>query len=150
MDDETQSKIFEPFFTTKKRGEGTGLGLSTVYGIVTQVGGTIEVDSRPGMGARFDVVLPLSEGRPVALDSTQELQPKEPRTETVLLVEDSIGFRALMADMLGDDGYAVLVAHDADDALRIARQHPGEIHVLLTDIVMPHIKGPELAQLVLK
>ncbi len=150
MDDETQSKIFEPFFTTKKRGEGTGLGLSTVYGIVTQVGGTIEIDSRPGMGARFDVLLPMSEGGPVAWDTAQEIRPKEPRTETVLLVEDSIGFRALMADMLGDDGYTVLVAHDADDALRIAHQHPGEIHVLLTDVVMPHIKGPELAQLVLK
>jgi len=150
MDEQTQSKIFEPFFTTKKHGEGTGLGLSTVYGIVTQVGGTIEIDSQLGMGARFDVVLPLTEGDTLASERGQDLQPREPRTETVLLVEDSIGFRALMADLLGDDGYTVLVAHDANDALRIARQHPGEIHVLLTDVVMPHIKGPELAKLVLK
>ena len=150
MDEETQSKIFEPFFTTKKHGEGTGLGLSTVYGIVTQLNGTIEVDSQVGAGARFDVVLPLTEGDIVASDVGQDLHPKQPHTETVLLVEDSIGFRALMADLLGDDGYTVLVAHDANDALRIARQHPGEIHVLLTDVVMPHLKGPELAKLVVK
>jgi signal transduction histidine kinase len=146
MDERTQSKIFEPFFTTKRGGEGTGLGLSTVYGIVAQAGGSVGVESEPGKGSRFVVELPIAEGDR-SLDSEGAVfVAVERRTETVLLVEDRIGFRALMANLLTDEGYTVLVAHDTADALRIAEQHPGPIHVLLSDVVMPSMKGPELAE----
>jgi two-component system cell cycle sensor histidine kinase/response regulator CckA len=148
MSADMQSKIFEPFFTTKDGGGGTGLGLSTVYGIVSQAGGNITVTSEIGKGARFDVVLPLVEGGADESPTRHSSAPHERRTETVLLVEDRIGFRALMASLLADDGYTVLVAHDTDDALRIAKQHPETIHVLVTDVVMPGMKGPELARLV--
>lgn len=148
MDAATRSRIFEPFFTTKQGGEGTGLGLSTVYGIVTQSGGTISVDSEPNLGSEFHIVLPRAEGE---LDATpgqhNDLQSlTRSRGETILLVEDRIGFRALMANLLGDTGYKVLVAHDTDDALRIAEQHPTKIHALVTDVVMPRLNGRELAQ----
>ncbi len=147
MDGATRSRIFEPFFTTKRGGEGTGLGLSTVYGIVTQCGGTISVDSEPNLGSEFHIVLPHSAGEVDGgldfLDDVPSLTRS--RGETILLVEDRIGFRALMANLLGDSGYKVLVAHDTDDALRIASQHPNKIHALITDVVMPKLNGHELA-----
>jgi signal transduction histidine kinase len=147
MDPVTRSRIFEPFFTTKEGGEGTGLGLSTVYGIVTQAGGSITVDSEPHLGTEFHIVLPKAEGVPEdspMLDAQRSLTRS--RGETVLLVEDRVGFRALVANLLGDSGYKVLVAHDTDDALRIAEQHPTKIHLLLTDVVMPRVSGRVLAE----
>jgi len=141
MSDETQSMIFEPFFSTKEGAEATGLGLSTVYGIVTQMGGTIRVDSAPGLGTRFDITIPLVEGPVADLgDGESALVVREP-FETVLLVEDSISLRALVAESLSEEGYEVLVAHDSQDALRIARQHPHRIHALVADVVMPELGG---------
>ena len=151
MDPVTRARIFEPFFTTKEGGEGTGLGLSTVYGIVTQAGGSISVESEPDLGTQFNIVLPLAEGEPEGMSLMHDAQSlTRSRGETVLLVEDRVGFRALVANLLGDSGYKVLVAHDTDDAIRIAEQHPTKIHVLLTDIVMPRINGRELATAVRK
>ncbi|MCA9620384.1 MAG: response regulator [Myxococcales bacterium] len=151
MDEATQAKIFEPFFTTKESTEGTGLGLSTVYGIVAQVGGSIRVDSAPGCGARFEILLPLADGDADPTTGRPPSGPRpEPRHETVLLVEDRISLRALLAESLDDDGYEVLVAHDAEDALRLAKQHPGRIHVLATDVMMPGISGEELASAVIQ
>jgi two-component system cell cycle sensor histidine kinase/response regulator CckA len=153
MSEETRSKIFEPFFSAKPGGEGTGLGLSTVYGIVTQAGGTISVDSAVSFGARFDIVWPLAEGDGEVDAPAPESQPPSlrpgVRVETVLLAEDRIGFRALMANLLGDSGYDVLVAHDTGDAMRIAKNHPSQIHVLVTDVIMPAMNGRELAERVL-
>jgi two-component system, cell cycle sensor histidine kinase and response regulator CckA len=149
MDEQTQSKIFEPFFTTKRGGEGTGLGLSTVYGIVAQAGGNVGVESAKGQGTRFIVELPLAEGDPAVHSDPAVPVIPERHNETVLLVEDRIGFRALIANLLTDEGYTVLVAHDTADALRISDQHPGEIHVLVTDVVMPGMKGPQLAELIM-
>ncbi len=150
MDDSTQSKIFEPFFSTKEGGEGTGLGLSTVYGIVTRAGGTISVDSMPLLGACFDIVFPLADAGGEVSGAGQLVSHGRPRGETVLLVEDRIGFRAVMANLLNDAGYDVLVAHDTGDAVRIAQQHPGRIHVLLTDMIMPGMNGRELAERILQ
>ena len=156
MDDETLSKIYEPFFSTKDERNATGLGLSTVYGIVSRAGGAIAVDSAPDLGARFDIVLPLAQG-PARTTPTGETvgDPRRPnseipRSETILLVEDRIGLRALIANLLGESGYQVLVAHDTGDALRIAQNHPRAIHCLLTDVIMPGINGGELAEKVLE
>jgi len=154
MDEETQSKIFEPFFSTKEDGEGTGLGLSTVYGIVTQFGGTVTVQSAPAQGARFDIVLPIAEEptsiRGAALTEHNEKPLESPgegtSQRTALLVEEQVGFRALMASLLGDLGYAVLVANDGGDALRIAQRHPHDIDVLVTDSTMPGMSARELVR----
>ncbi len=146
MDAVTRARIFEPFFTTKRGGEGTGLGLSTVYGIVTQASGSVTVDSEPDLGTQFHIVLPRAEGdaeQSAMLNDVQSLTRS--LGETVLLVEDRIGFRALMANLLGDSGYKVLVAHDTADALRIAEHHPSKIHVLVSDIEMPRMNGRDLA-----
>jgi signal transduction histidine kinase/ActR/RegA family two-component response regulator len=148
MDEETQSKIFEPFFSTKEGAEGTGLGLSTVYGIVTHAGGTIAVDSAPSFGTRFDILWPLADesAEPTSAPAPSSRPPGARRpSETVLLVEDRIGLRALVANLLSDAGYHVLVAHDTGDALRIGMSHPATIHALVTDVVMPDLGGRELA-----
>ena len=149
MDEATRSQVFDPFFTTKPHSGGTGLGLSTVYGIVTQCGGTITVESSPGAGTRFDILLPAAGGEPQSSHPPRAPSRPAERGQTVLLVEDRIALRALLAQMLEDDGYHVLVAHDPDDAVRLARQHPGEIHLLLTDVVMPVMRGREVAEQVL-
>jgi len=140
MDEVTQAGIF----TTPTGSEALGLGLSVVSSIVTQSGGTLAVHSAPGEGARFDVTLPLCEcdrSAPPRLSLV-----RTGRNETVLLAEDRVAFRAAVAEILADRGYRALVAHDPFDALRIAEQHPEEIHVLLTDVAMPGMDGPELAQ----
>ena len=147
MDAATRSRIFEPFFTTKERGKGTGLGLSTVFGIVKQSGGTIWVYSEPGKGATFRVYLPRVDAPPVRaeLDVTDARQG--PRSaETILLVEDEEQLRAVAARILERAGYHVLTARDADEAMRVCRDHPGRIHLLLTDLVMPGWSGRQLAE----
>ncbi|HNX97305.1 MAG TPA: ATP-binding protein, partial [Candidatus Aminicenantes bacterium] len=146
MDRETQARIFEPFFTTKRAGEGTGLGLATVYGIVKQNNGFIEVNSEPGRGTAFRLFLPRStaEGPRIRdqLESTQALGG----TETVLIVEDEDAMLGLSQGMLEKLGYHVLAARETEQALRLAAAHDGPIDLLLTDVVMPGMNGLELAE----
>jgi PAS domain S-box-containing protein len=146
IDAETKAHLFEPFFTTKPIGKGTGLGLSTVYGIVKQSGGTIEVDSVPGEGSTFKVYLPIVE-QPIS----PRKAPKIPSTvvggsETVLLAEDQASIRNVLYEFLESKGYNVLEAQNGSQALEIARHYPGSIDVLVTDVIMPQIRGLELAK----
>jgi len=146
MDPETQSHIFEPFFTTKELGRGTGIGLATVYGIVKQTGGWIWVYSEVGKGTTFKIHLPrVDEADEVVGESKAPVGVRR-GSETVLVVEDNDSLRQLTCEFLVGAGYAVLAAQDGAEAIRIAGGHSGEIHLLLTDIVMPGINGHELAQ----
>ena len=147
IDPEIQSQIFEPFFTTKDRDKGTGLGLATVYGIVKQSGGYIAVDSEKGKGASFSVYLPRLE-QPVTEATVPFIAaPVNTRgTETILLVEDADPLRKLAEMFLKESGYRILSAPDGQQALQIARQHFGPIHLLLTDVVMPGMNGRVLGE----
>jgi len=144
MDKQTQARIFEPFFTTKEQGKGTGLGLATVYGIVRQNNGFITVHSEPGQGTTFRLYLL----RHTATEAEVEVEPETARvvtgTETVLLVEDEAPLLRLASRLLRALGYTALVAENADEALRLAAEHPGEIHLLLTDVVMQGMSGRDL------
>jgi CheY-like chemotaxis protein len=146
MDLKTQARIYEPFFTTKGPGKGTGLGLSTAYGIVKQSGGSISVQSEPGQGATFRIRLPRVEGAPQAHGAEKPSSDIPRGSETVLLVEDAEPFREVVRQFLQQGGYNVLAAGDGTAALAAARYHPGPIHILLTDVVMPGLSGPQLAQ----
>ena len=149
MEAETQRHIFEPFFTTKEHGKGTGLGLATVYGIVKQNGGDVWVKSEPGRGARFEIYLPVV--HEVVQPEAPPAAPHEraPGSETVLLVEDEKAVRDLARRVLEGRGYAVLVGADADQALELSRRHQGPIDILVTDVVMPGLSGPRLADVLL-
>ncbi len=142
MDAETRRRIFEPFFTTKPLGRGTGLGLSTVYGIVDQSGGRIEVTSEVEAGSTFQIDLPRVD-RPVDGVAATVLAPTG--TETVLVVEDQPDVRRVTSRMLRSAGYRVLEAGGADEALAVAAAHGGPLHLLVTDVVMPGTSGPTLA-----
>jgi signal transduction histidine kinase len=147
MDPETQLHIFEPFFTTKEKGRGTGLGLATTYGIVKQSNGYIAVESSPGMGTTFRIFLPRVEeladtGRPSAGDADGEIPLG---SETVLVVEDEEPLRLLAREFLEKSGYRVLDAGNGPAALEISRNYPGPIHLLLSDVIMPGMSGPDLA-----
>ena len=146
MDAKTQARIFEPFFTTKGPFKGTGLGLSTAYGIVKQSGGSISVHSEPGHGATFNIYLPRVEGapRPLIVENASEEIPGG--SETVLLVEDFEPLRKIARQFLLQGGYTVLAAADGTAALAASRNHPGPIHLLLTDVAMPGLSGPQLAR----
>ncbi len=143
--EEVLARLFEPFFTTKEFGKGTGLGLATVYGIVRACGGAIDVESRPGAGSTFRIYLPASDEPPAAKGRVAH-PPEDGRGETILLVEDEDPVRTLLRRILVDHGYRVLEARDGADGLRRSLEHGGEIHLLLTDMVMPEMTGPELAQ----
>jgi len=145
MDAEIMIHLFEPFYTSKATGKGTGLGLSTVYGIVKQSGGEIVVESEPGSGATFHIYLPRIVG---VLDTAHPagIQPTvRAGTETILLVEDEPGVRQLVREMLHRLGYTILEAGGGAEALRIFDQHRGVIDLLLTDVIMPHMSGRDLA-----
>jgi nitrogen-specific signal transduction histidine kinase/CheY-like chemotaxis protein len=146
MPPEVQARVFEPFFTTKPRGIGTGLGLSTVYGIVKQSGGDISVYSEPGRGATFKVYLPRVDGPVGARPALVGPDVPVSGSETILLVEDNRGLRELARKVLERLGYAVLDAADADQALHLSEQHAGPIHLLLTDVVMPGMSGVALVE----
>ncbi|MDP6453193.1 MAG: ATP-binding protein [SAR202 cluster bacterium] len=146
MTEEVQDHIFEPFFTTKGVGEGTGLGLSTCYGIVTQSGGHITVDSQPGEGTSFKIYLPRVEEKPITDSRLDEKRSWPTGNETILLVEDEPLVRSLMVEVLESQGYNILQASNGAEAVRIAGSQPQEpIDLLLTDIVMPLMGGTELA-----
>jgi two-component system, cell cycle sensor histidine kinase and response regulator CckA len=147
MDAGVQAHLFEPFFTTKAPGKGTGLGLATVYGIVKQHGGAIYVDSVVGKGTTFSIYLPRATGR-LGVWSATAPTPERGR-ETILLVEDEAAVRDLAAEILLEYGYTVLTAVP-DGALTLVARHPGDIHLLLTDVIMPQISGPVLAANVLR
>ncbi len=144
MDRATRERIFEPFFTTKERGKGTGLGLSTVFGIVQQSEGTIEVLSEPGRGTTFVVYFPSVEAT-VAAATTQASPPTLRGNETVLVVEDEDGVRAVARAILRRYGYTVLEAYLPEEAVSLCEKHP-EIRLILSDVVMPNMSGPELAR----
>ena len=146
MDAETIDHAFEPFFTTKGPGKGTGLGLSTVYGIVTQSGGEISIDSRPGEGSTFRVVLPQSPDLAAAPVVREERVVAPNGTEGVLVAEDEQTIRRLVGEVLARSGYKVFAASNGDEALRLLEEHVGEIDLLLTDVVMPGMSGPDLAR----
>ena len=145
MDEDTRRRIFDPFFTTKPHGAGTGLGLSTVYGIVRQTGGWIWVYSEPDKGTCFKIYLPRAEAAPVAAEQASPAESSWRGNETVLLVEDQAEVRMLAASILKAYGYRVIEAANPGEALLLCERHPGRIHLLLTDVVMPGMSGRELA-----
>src|SRR5262249_47008063 len=146
MDAATQAHLFEPFFTTKPFGMGTGLGLATVYGIVTQSGGHILVQSAPGQGSIFSLYLPAATPEAAAPRPVPSSLTAPRGSETVLLAEDEEAVRLWIARALRDLGYFVLEASNGQDALEVAEQFDSPIHLLLTDVVMPKVLGPDLAK----
>jgi PAS domain S-box-containing protein len=145
MPPEIRDRIFEPFFTTKEAGKGTGLGLSTVYGIIRQSGGYIFADSTPGRGTVFSIYLPRVEGAAAEI-AAKPSGPMPRGTETLLLVEDESAARMLMSRLLRDQGYTVLEAENGLEALKVTEEYKkNEIHLVITDIVMPKMGGRELA-----
>ena len=149
MDAETRSHLVEPFFTTKEKGKGTGLGLSTVYGIVKQSGGNINVESAPGRGTAFLIYFPrVEQDVPNSTRTVEAISPARGR-ETILLVEDEPAVRGLVHETLKLHGYTVLEARHGIEALLTSAKYVGPIHLLLTDVVMPQMSGPEVAEKIL-
>jgi CheY-like chemotaxis protein len=146
MDAETMARVFEPFFTTKEDGRGTGLGLATVYGIVKQSGGYIFADSTVGKGTTFTVYLPQADQTVDGPSAQARPANVQQGSETLLVVEDEAAFRELLRDGLQAKGYHVLVAENGVEALRVAEEYSGPIRVLVTDVIMPQMSGPELAR----
>jgi CheY-like chemotaxis protein len=144
MGSDVLSHIFEPFFTTKEIGRGTGLGLSTVYGIVKQSGGYIYVSSKPGSGTVFEILLPQAEGVPSATGEAP-MAPARRGSGTILLVEDEPSVRELVRDILVAHGYQVLEAADGRSALEMLERCGSDVLLVLTDLVMPAMNGPQLA-----
>jgi PAS domain S-box-containing protein len=146
MSKEVRENIFEPFFTTKEVGKGTGLGLSTVYGIVKQNDGFIHVASELGKGTTFKIYLPWFRAETAEVDSEEEVGKRPTGTETILLVEDDEAILTLSKMILEMLGYTVLAAQTPVQALRLVDEHPGELHLLITDVVMPEMNGRTLAE----
>lgn len=146
MTEEVKRRLFEPFFTTNGLGKGTGLGLAVVHGIVKQSDGSIEVYSEPGVGTSFKIYLPRVEQAAPTGKSWPDLAPAPYGTETLLLVEDEDAVRALTRFTLQQCGYTVLEASHGEEAIRVATNHPEQIHLLVTDVVMPGMGGRLLAE----
>jgi CheY-like chemotaxis protein len=147
IEPETLPQIFEPFFTTKEKGKGTGLGLATVYGIIKQSGGHISVSSLPKQGSTFKVYLPRVEETAEPKVQTSDKVKQKDGLETILLVEDEPDVRELIGDLLRENRYTVLEAGHSGEALEICQKFEKPIQLLLTDVVMPQMSGPELAKL---
>ena len=150
MDPATLAQVFEPFFSTKGLGKGSGLGLATVYGIISQNGGFIEAASAPGLGALFSIYLPRFEEGPAPAAPAPGLSPLRPAQSTILLVEDEPALLALTQRMLEGLGHRVLPARAPGEALKLARGLAGSVHLLVTDVVMPEMNGLDLARAALK
>jgi two-component system cell cycle sensor histidine kinase/response regulator CckA len=150
MSDVVKAHLFEPFYTTKERGQGSGLGLATVYGIVRQSGGRVRVESAVGQGTRVEVYLPQAHAeepkRPAAAAPPRPIRQAAARGhEVILLVEDEDNIREPAAEMLQNHGYRVLVARSGEEALEVAAREAGPIHLAVTDVIMPGLSGGELA-----
>ncbi len=145
MSDEVKRRIFEPFFTTKEQGKGTGLGLATVYGIVNQNGGFIKVESEPEQGSSFKIYLPRIYEQPIPIQRSQN-KISLTGDQTILIVEDEIGVLNLVVSTLRKQGYRVLHSNSPYEAMEIFKQHQNEIELLLTDVAMPFMSGPKLAE----
>ena len=145
MTKEVQAHLFEPFFTTKESGRGTGLGLSTVFGIVKQSGGYIWVDSELGRGSSFTIYFPAVDA-PLTTTITPEITEAEGQGEIILLVEDDEALRESLSIYLGLHGYKVLEASNGAQAVHIASQYAGSIRVLITDMILPKLSGAEVAR----
>jgi CheY-like chemotaxis protein len=145
MSDEVINHAFEPFFTTKRDGAGTGLGLSTVYGTVAQADGAITIDSQPGIGTTFTILIPVTTEAAAPVDDPLPYE-RAPAGETVLIVEDQDALREVTERIFTRSGYHVITAANGAEALNLAAQHDGDIHLLLTDVVMPNMLGKELAE----
>jgi len=147
MNKETLAQIFEPFYTTKEQGKGTGLGLATVYGAIKQNNGFINIYSEPGQGTTFSIYLPRDESSRSgqALSGTAAAPPQRGR-ETILLVEDEPAILNIASLMLEKQGYTVLKADTPGEAVRLAREHSGDIQLLMTDVIMPEMNGRDLAK----
>jgi two-component system, cell cycle sensor histidine kinase and response regulator CckA len=146
MPREVRERAFDPFYTTKPAGQGTGLGLATVYGIVQQAGGQARIYSEPSVGTTFSALLPASEKLPASSDQRQSEQAQPRGEETILLVEDEHALREVTRRILGGGGYRVIQAANGAQALAIAAQHPDSIDLLLSDVIMPQMSGPQLAE----
>jgi CheY-like chemotaxis protein len=146
MAPEIMERVFEPFFTTKDRGKGTGLGLATVYGVVRQAGGYVAVESSPGQGSLFRVLLPASADAVMTPAKRVTTMMPALGVATILLAEDLAPVLSLTQRMLQKYGYRVLAARDGEEALALAVQHPGAIDLLLTDVIMPKMSGWVLAE----
>ena len=146
MDEETRSHLFEPFFTTKEKGRGTGLGLSTSYGIVKQNHGEILVQSELGEGSSFSIYLPRIDEPSGVESSHAAMRGAAKGAETILVAEDEDGVRHIVTQMLREQGYTVLPASGGAEALRIAESHSGPLQLLVSDVMMPRMSGPELAE----
>ncbi|MFB3917106.1 MAG: PAS domain S-box protein [Terriglobales bacterium] len=146
IDPALQARVFEPFFTTKERGKGTGLGLSTVYGIIKQSGGHIFLYSEVGRGTTFKIYLPAAAAEPRSLAAESPPEAELQGTGTILVVEDEEAVRRATVEFLESRGYHILEAENGEHGLRVAGEHRGEIDLLLTDVVLPAMSGPDLAQ----
>jgi CheY-like chemotaxis protein len=146
MDADTQSRIFEPFFTTKGKDEGTGLGLSVVYNIVRGSGGHVLVNSEPGKGATLQVFFPRVAAPATEPTRESPVETAQSGMETILVAEDQPDLRWMICQFLQSLGYSVLEATDGRDAVALAEQYKGAIDAVLTDVVMPHLRGPEVAR----